>query len=153
MNRDGGAACTYERFRSASNALPKPVRSPPREVLTALPDSIRSLPPDLCERPSTPLALLKWNPLPDDIVAKEAPGAIVYPPSPIASPFTVLPSIHFQTVPRLLLVPFSVIDPERVPVSWVSGDDLDMSVYVIFLLISDIFVGPKGLKTRFLVAA
>ena len=51
---------------------------------------------------------------------------------PTVSSFTVLPSIHFQIVPRPLRTPFSLIPPERVQVSSVAGSDLDMTLCVFF---------------------
>ena len=62
----------------------------------------------------------------------------------ILSSFTILPSIHLQTIPRPLPVPLSLIPPERVQVSPNSGSDLDMTLYVLFrALNSHLTVGTK----------
>lgn len=50
---------------------------------------------------------------------------------PTVSSFTILPSIHFQTIPWPLQVPLSIIPPERVQVSPIAGGDLDMTLYVL----------------------
>ena len=57
-------------------------------------------------------------------------------PRPAASSFTVLPSIHFPTIPRLLRAPFSLIPPERVQISPIIGGDLDMTLYAFFRLLN-----------------
>ena len=55
---------------------------------------------------------------------------------PVKSPFTILPSVNFSTIPRLLQMPFPLIPPERVQVSCLSGSDLDMTLCVFGLLLS-----------------
>lgn len=56
---------------------------------------------------------------------------------PIASSFTVLPSACFRTIPQPLQVPFklSIIPPERMRVSCITGSDLDMTLCVLFRLV------------------
>jgi len=51
---------------------------------------------------------------------------------PTVSSFTVLPSIHFQTIPPPFPVPLSLVPPERIQISSNAGGDLDMTLYVIF---------------------
>ena len=78
---------------------------------------------------------------------KKTPGAMEYPPRSTASSFTILPSVHFQTVPHPLPLPLSDIPPERLQVSWVSGNDLDMTLYVVFFSpVLGVFMEPGGLK-------
>ena len=52
-------------------------------------------------------------------------------PRSTAAYFTVLPSIHFQIIPRPLRVPLSLIPPERVQISPIAECDLDMTLYVL----------------------
>ena len=44
--------------------------------------------------------------------------------------FAIIPSTLFQTIPRPLQMPLSLIHPEHMQVSWVSASDLDMALYV-----------------------
>ena len=146
MNRDRIAACTYGRSRSSGNVPPRPPRPSPTDgTLPALSDSSEpsssySLSPDLRERSSMLSKQLEWKPSPrgpDKVVpapssgasvAKKAPGAAEHPPRSTLSSFTIIPSIHFQTIPRPLHLPLSAISPEHVQVSCVSGDDLGMTL-------------------------
>ena len=57
---------------------------------------------------------------------------------PLVSSFTVLPSIDFRAIPRLLQIPLSLIPPERVQISPITGGDLCMSLYVLRLLDSHV---------------
>ena len=96
------------------------------------------------ERPSTLAARLPWelsSCIHNDLVQRPSSDAsATYKvddttkciPYPAVSPFTILPSIHFQAIPRPLRVPLSFIPPEHVRVSGVAGDDLGMSLYVFF---------------------
>ena len=47
-------------------------------------------------------------------------------PPPTVSSFTVLPSIHFRTIPRPSRVPLSLVPPEHVRISSTARSDLDM---------------------------
>ena len=84
-----------------------------------------------CERLLTPAARLPWNPS-DVAVVGNAHATTGYVPHPAVSSFTVLPSIHFRTIPRSLRIPLSLIPPERVQISSIAGGDLDMTLYVHF---------------------
>ena len=103
-----------------------------------------SLPPPLAprERPLTPMAQLPREPSPHvhgEIMLGPSPDAAVRNtqaimeciPRHTVPPFTVLPSLHFRTVPRPLQVPLSLIPPERVQVSPIARGDLDMTLYVL----------------------
>ena len=46
----------------------------------------------------------------------------------------ILPSTHFQTIPRPLRVPLSLIPPEHMQVSSIAENDLDMTLCVFFRL-------------------
>ena len=147
--RDKVALCIYERYRFSRNVPPTPSRSPPGGGLPQSPpdsgqaDSSHLPPLDPRERSSTlpkqpergrsPCILDEVVPIPPSgaLVVKKVPGAAEYPLPSTVPFFTILPSIHFQ-IPCPLPLPFSVIPPERVQVSWVAGNDLDMSLYVFF---------------------
>ena len=65
-------------------------------------------------------------------------------PHPIASTFTILPSIQFRRIPRPLPVPPSLIPQGRVQISSNAEGDLDMTLYVLFrFLNSHPVVGTK----------
>ncbi|KAF9779631.1 hypothetical protein BJ322DRAFT_1168073 [Thelephora terrestris] len=136
VKKDRGAACTYDGSRSDNNVTLRPSRSPPRDVLAlALSDSGdpgTSLPPpfDLHERPLTAPERLLWKYSADRSVVKRASGATEYPPSPVVSPLTTLPSTRFQTIPRPLQMPLLDIHPEHAQVSSVALNDMDMILYV-----------------------
>ena len=51
---------------------------------------------------------------------------------PTGSSFTVLPSLHFRAIPRPRQVPLSLILPECVQISPITGGDLNMTLYVLF---------------------
>ena len=95
-----------------------------------------------CGRPPTPTMQspqdfsphiydeIPLGPSPDVSITQKAHDTAKYIPRPIVSSFTVLPSIHFQPIPRPLRPPFSLIPPERVQVSSVAESDLEMTLYV-----------------------
>lgn len=102
-----------------------------------------TLPPSAapCERPSSPTAKIPWEPPSRIDGAGEVPSSpsdvsvvwgirgtseLVTRPTVLPS-FTVLPSIHFQTIPRPLPVPLSLVPPERVQVSCAVGSELGMT--------------------------
>lgn len=134
--------CRYEGSRS-SGKRPTPR---PKDVLVwsdskesgpshSLPLDLRggsSINPGQSERETLPPIDEKVAsaPLSDGSVAADALGVTECPLRPTATSFAILPSISFQTVPRPLRIPLSLVPPERVQVSWVSGSDLDMTLYV-----------------------
>ena len=75
------------------------------------------------------------GPSPDASVEQRAHETTKSIERPTASSFAVLPSVHFQSIPRPLRAPFSLIPPERVQVSCGAGSDLDMKLYA-FLHVS-----------------
>ncbi|KAF9783449.1 hypothetical protein BJ322DRAFT_153080 [Thelephora terrestris] len=133
VNRDRVAACTYERSRSSKSVLRASLDSSSGSA------SSHSSSANLLERSSTPPNQLelklslraprKVAPVPSSNVSLvgEVPGSTEHPPRPTASSFTVLPSIHFQTIPRPLRIPLSAIHPEHSQVSCVARNDLDMA--------------------------
>ena len=150
VDRDRIAECQYGRCRSIRDAPLSPARSPPRDIThpalsdSSEPSSSHFLSPDLRKRSSAPPKQLEWKPAPRVLykvvpdpssnasVVENAPGSTGHPPCPAVSSFTVLPSVHFQTIPRPLQIPLSVICPEYMQVSSVAGDDQGMILYVLF---------------------
>ena len=143
---DSGTACVYTGHRSSRNILSVPPKSSPGNVPLALsdpsePGPSHPLPPDLRERSSTPPERLESDvldkvmpvPSPDASVVERARDATVNALPPTVSSFTILPSIHLQAIHRPLQMPLSVIPPERVQVSSIAPNDLDMILYVFFL--------------------
>ena len=100
--------------------------------------------PAPCKRPSTPTVQLPpellphiydgilLNPSSETSVVQKTHGTAERFPRSTVSYFTILPSIHFQTIRRPLHVPLSLIPPEHTQVSCIAGSDLDMSLYVFF---------------------
>ena len=98
------------------------------------------------ERPSKPTTRLLWEPSPriHNEVALVPPSNVSVVqkihvervPRRNGSSFTVLPSIHFQTIPRPLRVPLSFVPPEYVQLSSVAEDDLAMSLCVFLRLLN-----------------
>ena len=131
----------FEPSTDRSSDLPLSIWSDSSESGFSLP---LSLSPALQERPSTQAARLPWElsprihnelvqrPSSDTPATHKVNGTTKCIPYPAVSSFTVLPSIHFQAIPRPLRVPLSFIPPEHVQVSEVAGDDLGMSLYVFF---------------------
>jgi len=113
--------------------LPRPTRSGFSEFGSSL------FPFPLCERPSTPVVRPPWELSPriydqillgsssDASVVQWVRGTTNYVPRPTVPSFTIFPSIHFQTIHRPLRIPLSLIPPERLQVSDVSGSDLHMT--------------------------
>lgn len=155
--------------KTSANALSKPSTSLP----SGLPpitwsDSSGSAPslfssPLPRERPLTLTVRSPWDfsphiydetllgPSSDVLAIHEEPGATKRIPHPTVSSFAILPSIHFQTIPRPLRIPLSFISPEHTQVSGVARRDLDMTLYVVFT-VSSVFTGSQGLKHGFPVA-
>jgi len=88
------------------------------------------------ERPQVPSSRIHsmavLGPSSDISVMQHTHDTADYVPRPTVSSFTVLPSIHFRTIPRPLQVPLSLIPPERVQISPIAGGDLDMTLCVLF---------------------
>ena len=169
MNKNKGAACKYEGSHHSDKAPPKYPSSPPKDVLMAWSDSNESAysqpsPPDSPEGPSvqpgqreqerSPLVRENVVPVPpsDASVTMKAPGVTECTLPPTAFPLTVHPSIHFQTIPRPLRIPLSLIPPERLQVSWVAGSEMDMKLYVFSRRPREYSLAG-GLKARYLAAA
>jgi len=91
--------------------------------------------PTPCERPLTPSPRVRrermLGPLSDVSTMRNIPDTTERVPRPVVSSFTVLPSIHFRTIPLPLQLPLSLIQPERVQVSPIAGGDLGMTLYVL----------------------
>lgn len=146
-NKNRGAACKYESSRSNGGISSAPQTSPPIDVLLPWFDFREPGPPNPLsvgsrkrslappEQLEEPLPLVLEIAAPDPSLEGSAPqntlGVTERPPSSTVSSFKLLPSIHFQTIPRPLHIPLSLIPPERVQVSWVTGSDLDMTLYVL----------------------
>ena len=79
---------------------------------------------------------MELDPSSDVSVAQDSYDTTESAPHPPVPFFTVLPSTHFQAVPRPLQVPLSLIPPERVQISPIAGGDLCMTLYVIFRLLN-----------------
>ena len=106
-------------------------------------ESTPCLPPPppitLYERPQVPSShvhnAVVQGPLSDDLVVQHTHDTTKCIPHRTGSSFTVLPSIHFRTIPRPLQIPLSLIPPERVQISPIAGGDLDMTLCVLFLVL------------------
>jgi len=127
---------------SFSGPLVRPSLGDPLLPLSNSSESASSLLPS----PSPPL-LTPYEPPPAP--SSRVCGGMVLGPSPSSSvvwythdtmecvlrppsSFTVLPSIHLQAIHRPLRISLSLIPPERVQVSSITGGDFDMSLYVLF---------------------
>ena len=138
VTKNRGAGCKYaEGSRSSADTPPKPQNCPPKDALPAGSGSSNSLSLNFSENSSAPperkpalLILEKAAPVSSsDTSATEKPLTVVACPlRPVASSFEILPSIHLQTIPQPLRIPFSFIPPERVQVSGNGGSDLDMTL-------------------------
>ena len=149
IDKDKGSECTYElrplgtgafSVTRARSRTPLNVGNPPSQVsanvsYTARISPPRDLPlliwPDSSE-PAPPLPAPHKQPPADASVVQNVPGTMERIPCPTVFPLIVLPSTHFQTVPRPLRPPLSLIPPEHLQVSGVAPSDLDMKLYVLF---------------------
>ena len=135
--------------QTSANGTSKPPISPPSDLPlpnSSEPNSFFSTPPAPCERPSTPATQLPWElspcirneialgPPSNVSVVQKIHDTVECIPRSVASSFTILPSIHFRTIPRPLRVPLSLIPPEHVQISCIAGNDLDMTLYVFLQL-------------------
>ena len=147
VNKDRGATCIYGQPCSSRNVAAKRSMFPPTDALPARSDSREPghphppslgfregslAPPEQFERRPPPLMLETVVPVPlSDASAIEKTLHIVE--RPWYPTFAILSSVHFGTIPRPLRGPSSLVPPEYMQVSWVSGSDLDMTLYVFFL--------------------
>ena len=119
--RDVSPLTSLNSSESASSLSPLPPPPPPLAPY---------------EQPQTPSSYLRsvveLGPSSDVAVVRRTCGAMECAPRPTVSSFTVLPSIHFRTIPRPLQVPLLLIPPERVQISPIAGGDLDMTLCVLF---------------------
>jgi hypothetical protein len=122
VNKNRGTACKYEVSRSSGNVSPTPPMSQPKDALAGSGSSESGS--------SRSLEGVDLVPLSDVSVVQKTLDVAEWSPRSTGSSFTILPSIHFRAIPRPLQIPLSFIPPERVQVSWVSGNDLDMTLYV-----------------------
>ena len=133
MNKDRAAACTYKGSRLNADSVRLTAPTDPGESGSYNPTSH-----DLRERSLKSPKQLEGKPSPDvalnKVVLAPSSDALVvnYLLRPTPSSPTVLPSIHFQTIPHPLRIPLSVISPDHLRVSHTAGTDLDMSLYVFF---------------------
>ena len=138
--------------------LPEPLTRPSGATLLTLSDPSESTP---SPHPPPPLAPRERSLAPSfrargagmlgpSLVARDAYDITKRVPRTNVSPFTVLPSIHFRTIPRPLQIPLSLIPPERVQISPIAGSDLDMTLCVLFRFLY--FAGSWGLNNKMLDA-
>jgi len=146
VNGEREAGCTYEPWqppRTGTKRLPVSRNS------TSGPPNPRALPPQASANgcsfpeclacPPSDIPLLTWSNsnesapnLPTPLSHNERPliSTTQYPselaPRSAVSSFTVLPSIHFRTIPRALRVPLLLVPPEHVRISSTARSDLDM---------------------------
>ena len=134
--------------RTSADARSVPLTSPSDPAPPTWSDSSEtsSLPPspDPHERPSTLTVQHLWELSPciyDQLAPCVSSGVAIKQkvhdttkcdPRNVTS-FTLLPSIHFQTIPRPLRIPLSLIPPERLQVSGDDGSDLGLSLCVLSL--------------------
>jgi hypothetical protein len=149
VNKNRGSTCKYEGSRSRGDVPSNSPMPKPKDFLarsdSSEPGSSYPSPFDLFARSSAPL--VPWS---DGSVAQKTLGVTEWSPRSTGSSFTILPSINFLTIPRPLHTSLSLIPPERVQVSWVAGNDLDMALYV-FVIRSLKF--SSGLKAWTMVVA
>ena len=154
VNGDKADECIYGRQRSrliptiqtSAKGFSWPPIGPLPTLLLTWPDSSESasLPSSLapCERPSPPTARPPWElspriynqigprPSSDVSVVQSTCGITERVPRLTGSSFTILPSIHFHTIPRPLRIPLSLVPPEYTQVSSVTESELDMTLCV-----------------------
>ena len=120
---------TFEPLARPSSDVPLLTWSGPDEPASSLPP-----PPPLIpyERPLSPSSRIPVLGSSSDIpVVRDTHGTAGCVPCHTVSSFTLLPSLHFQTIPRPLRVPLSLISPEHAQISPIAGGDLDMTLYVL----------------------
>jgi hypothetical protein len=125
VDKNKSAACKYEGSRSSGNVPPTPPMSQSKDVLAGSGSNESGS--------SCYLEKVDQIPLSDVSVVQKILDVAEWSPRSTGSSFTILPSIHFRAIPRPLQIPLSFIPPERVQVSWVSGNDRDMTLYVFSL--------------------
>jgi len=130
---DSGESSSHSRSLS-----PSPPREQPSTVRLPWELSPR-IHNELVPRPSSDVSVVRK---PQDTVKRVPPPAV---PS-----FAILPSILFQTIPRPLRIPLSLIPPEYMQISDVAGDDLGMTLCVFF--VSQFHTGPQRLNDTFSAA-
>ena len=148
VKKGSGDRCTYElRQLSHPTSSNFGLLSAPSPSLLTSPNS-SSISPSFapCKRSSKPTARLQWEFSPhvhNEIVPSPSLNVSVVQkihcitdcvPRLIASSFTILPSIHFRTIPRPLRIPLSPIPLKHIQVSSVSENDLDTILCVFFRL-------------------
>ena len=153
VKKNKATACKYDGSRPSDNASAKIPMSPPKGVLLPWSDpgepgsshplshhSRERFPthPGRFERDSSPLILETIVPIPSSVPGKFL-GVSEHPLNLAVSSLTILPSIHFRSIPCPLKIS---LPPERVQVSWVSASDQDMTLCVfLFYFVSFLRVG------------
>ena len=151
---DKADKCVYERqqprpiptIQTSAKGFSWPPIGPHQTLLVTWSDLSESAspPPSLTpyERPSSPTARFPWElspriynqigprPSSDVSVVQSTCGTVERVPRLPGSSFTILPSIHFQTIPRPLRIPLSFVPPEHMQVSSVTESELDMTLCV-----------------------
>lgn len=167
VNGNKGAECTYEPQRRPrpttfvfAHRFSGPQIGPPSDLLalSSSSESTSSTAPPLAlpERHSTPTLRLPWELSPRTLnnigssVVQKSRGTTECVPYLTGFSFTILPSIHFRTIPRPLRVPPFLIPPERMQISSIAESDLDMTLCVFFRLLK--FHQVVGLNCNVLVA-
>lgn len=131
--------------RTPTNGFPEPSTYPPPHLsLLTCSNPANPLPsPITCclQALSTPMARLpwayhvytmKWRWVPRRMLQSHGISTtlrICVPRLTIPSS-KIFPSTHFQTIPRPLRIPLSLILPEHVPTASTAGSDLDMTLCV-----------------------
>ena len=160
-NRNEGVECVYEprpqrphlapTFQTSVDTSSGPPTGTPSDVLTlsSFRESAFPLFPFLPSREqlSTSTAELPQELSPrihDQVVVgsssnvsvvQEIHGTMEWAPPPAGFSFTILPSVHFRTIPRPLRVPLPFPPPEYIQVSSIARNDLDMTLCVFIWLI------------------
>ena len=113
-----------------SSDVPLLTWSDPSESTSSLPPSPHLTPYERSLTPSPHVhGEIVSGPSSGVSVVRNVRATMEHVPRPTVSYITVLPSIHFQTIPRplQLRVPLSLIPPEHVQISAIAGGDLDMT--------------------------
>lgn len=162
VNVDKGSECAYEprqrprpaaAFQASASKLSRPQTGPPSDPSPLTWSNSSEHTSLLALRPLTPTLRLPWEisprirdseivlgPSSDVLITQKNRGTTKCVSRLTGSSFTILPSIHFRTVARPLRVSLSFIPPEYMQISCVSGNDLDLTLYV--------FLGSKGFTCR-----